>query len=160
MSTKDDNERCLDALAKIDFADRYYALCAAHSKDGPDAPLSTQQKAVAKLDRPFKFMKGEKFFKLREKTSDKSEVGLHLALEVGVEAILVCKPTGGKHVGTTFAAMAMDLKRREVPEYLHSPPYPTPKYKNATELSKAIDEVLGLYDEMKVALAEEGLWKP
>ncbi len=160
MTTRSDEERCLDALAKINFADRYYALCAAHPKAGPDAPLTTQQKVISTFDRSFKFVKSERFFELREKTGDTSECGLNLVLANGVEAILVCKPAGRKYVGATFAMMAQRAKRQTEPAYKHSPPYPTPNYKNATELSKAIDEVLALYDEMKVALAEEGLWKP
>src|SRR5258708_3079299 len=122
-----DQKKLLELLAGMDFADRSYAYCAAHSQRGPEIPLTTQTAVLKETGRVFRYDKGEKFFAWRDANGpDECELGLNVSLEgAQVEWILAFSTPSG-HMGGPLSGLAKLTKQRSTPAYRHSPPHPRP----------------------------------
>lgn len=158
MSDDDDrhpaHRKFCDLLRELDFADRYYAYCAKHSKKNcPDIPLALQTKALEETGRTFRYDKREKFFAWRDSDTPKDcELGVNLSLTYAqANWILVLKTPSG-HLGGQFSEMALDVKHLVDPRYQHEPRFPTPDIANEKELHSVLAEGIALYEDVAKAL--------
>jgi hypothetical protein len=154
-----DDARLIELLAAMDFADRYYAMCEAHSKRGPEMPLQRQRVALAKTGRAFTYDKREKFFAHKDPDAPKGRrLGVHVALELAmVELVLVFETKNG-HIAGPFASLARKVKMLSIPGYKHSPPYPKMDFASQAALDKALAAGLALYDDVKAVILAEPGW--
>jgi hypothetical protein len=150
--------RLFGLLHRLDFARRWYELCAAARVGTPCRDLSAEEQAaaLATTGRTFRFKRRESFFAFRE-TGVPGELGVNLSLRDGVaEFILVLRAPAG-HIGGPFSGMMRHVERRFGPVLPETPPYPQPWYQGATELRQLLAVGFELYAEVAAAVLAGGL---
>jgi hypothetical protein len=151
-------ERLLELLHRLDFARRWYDLCAAARTGSPACALSAADVAAAleSTGRAFRYNRREQFYATREEGVP-GELGLNLCLKHGVaEVILVVRaPTG--HIAGPFSELMRDVEKRFGPALPPTPPYPQPWYQGPAELRRVLAEGFGLYAEVAATIVTSGL---
>ena len=150
--------RLLALLHQLDFARRWYDLCAAtrYGKPARDLSDADAKAALESTGWTFKSHRKERFYATRE-GGVPGELGVNLSLVHGVaEFILVCRVPVG-HIGDVFPVIMRDVEHRFGPELPESPPYPQPWYQGPAELRHVLAEGFGLYAEIAGAIRASGL---
>jgi hypothetical protein len=151
-------ERLLELLHRLDFARRWYDVCAAARSGSPARALPAEDVAAA-LDstgRAFRYNRREQFYATRE-VGVPGELGLNLCLKHGVaEFILVVRVPAG-HIAGSFSGLMREVEQRFGPGLPPTPPYPQPWYQGPTELRRVLAEGFGLYAEVAAAIVVSGL---
>jgi hypothetical protein len=150
--------RLLGLLHRLDFARRWYDLCAAARVGTPcsDLPAAEQEAALTGTGRAFRFNRREKFFATRE-AGTPSELGVNLVLRHGVaEFILVLRVPAG-HIAGPFPRLMRKADHRFGPVLPEAPAYPQPWYQGGAELRRVLADGFGLYAEVAAAVLASGL---
>ena len=151
-------ERLFGLLHRIDFARRWYDLCAAARVGTPcrDLAAAEQVDALAATGRAFRYNRRESFYATRE-ASVPGELGVNLSLRHGTaEFILVLRVPAG-HIAGPFSGLMRDVERRFGLVLPETPPYPQPWYQGAGELRQVLAAGFGLYAEVAGSVLASGL---
>jgi hypothetical protein len=150
--------RLLELLHRLDFARRWYDLCAAtlFGEYARTLPAMEVTAALESTGRAFRYNRKERFYATRE-VGMSGELGINLALRHGTaEFILVVRVPVG-HIGGPFSALMREVEEGFGPTLPETPPYPQPKYQGAPELRQVLSAGFGLYAEMATAIIASGL---
>ena len=161
LTTQTQEARLAELLSRLDFDRKYYGYVAAHAQAARESALPREvvAEAVEKLPLAFKYQRGEKLFRHREKVG-KLELGLHLIIHTDdVEAVLVFKTDLG-HLGEPFHVHARSVAGARDPSFEWFPAYPRLRFASAEGLAEALAFAVVLYEEIKAAvLAERTLFE-
>jgi hypothetical protein len=152
----------LDHLVKLDFADRYDALCRRHLTRGIMMPVAARKAAIASLDRPMYWSKVWRRYMWREAWRVPSglpkyvAIGLDIKIDDRVELELVfCTPDGA--FAGPFTRYLKQIRKMTNPEYSHN--NPAPRVSSAEELPIILAESLELYDDIAKSLKSDSWWE-
>jgi hypothetical protein len=150
--------RLLELLHRLEFARRWYDLCAAtlfgeFARTLPDAEATT---ALESTGRAFRYHRKERFYATRE-IGVPGELGINLALRHGTAEFIVVAQVPAGHVGGPFSALMREVEERFGPTLPETPPYPQPNYQGAPELRQVLSAGFDLYAEMATAIVASGL---
>lgn len=151
-------EKLLELLHRLDFARRWYDLCAAarRGEPAPALPASDVAAALDYIGRAFRYNRRAQFYATRE-VGVPGELGVNLCLKHGVaEFILVVRVPAG-HIAGPFSKLMRDVEQRFGPPLPPTPPYRQPWYQGPTELRRVLAEGFGLYAEVQAAIVVSGL---
>jgi hypothetical protein len=148
----------LELLHRLDFARRWYDLCASTlpSRGADPLPAAEVAAALAATGRIFRYDRRERFYATRERVAA-GELGLNLWPPTSaIQFILVVK-TPVRHIGDTFAMLMRSVQKHLGPALPAEPNYPDPHYRDGTELRRILAEGLRLYDNVAGAVLASGL---
>jgi hypothetical protein len=152
MSSALSDSQLIESLSAINFADRYYAICAKFARSGPALPADQQCELMEGLERNFVYNKREKFFACHTALSPDLDVGLNVNLRDSALELVLVVMVSPTRLGGPFSELAEAVKLLTAPDYRHNPPYPLVKYANQAEARDALVASLELYDAARTAL--------
>lgn len=136
----------LERLAELDFSERYYAYCDAHTRADSEIPRAEQEQALAATGLDFRYDAREKFFAHREET-EHGPLAFHLAFSrSSLEAIVALGPRG-QVVGGPYHLLAAKLAPSS-----RDPAYPRLPFHDSATLAEAVAFATTLFRELRASL--------
>lgn len=152
----------LNHLIAIDFADRYDALCLAHSKRGEKVLAPVRHEAIQNVGRPMYWSRLWHRYLWREAWREPSglpeyvAIGLDIRINARVELeLLFVTPDG--HLSGPFHRYLKQIRGMTKPDYKHN--NPAPRVGSFDELPAILTECLALYDDIANALKGDTWWE-
>lgn len=152
----------LDHLVKLNFADRYDALCRNHLVPGVKLPMAVRRAAIANVGRPMYWSKVWRRYMWREAWRIPSglpkfaAIGLDIKIDERVELELIFSTPEGTFAGP-FPRYVKQIRKMANPDYWHN--NPAPRVCSAEVLPIILAESLALYDDIAKSLKSDSWWE-
>lgn len=148
-------EELFEALSKVGFADRYFALVSKYPDIHTSPKLDTQG-VLAASGRGFKHLRSENIYRLIERDAD-WVFELVISERTGmVEAVFQASAPDGARMGGPFPKMAREAYQRKEPNFEPTPRSPKPDVDSEEALNRVVQELLSLFDDLRHTLLAAG----
>lgn len=139
----------LDHLIRIDFADRYDALCAAHPVRGDIVPKGACADAMTAMNRGIRWSKRLNRHQYRERTGVPRWCGLGLdfSVDARVNIELLWVTPEGPFCGP-FHRYVKQIRQLTNPDYRHKAVRPAPRVGSLEELPAILAGTFAIFDDM------------
>jgi len=148
-------------LSDIEFARRYYDYCAATAEKELRSTVQREHLTALLLRTglSFRYFKGENFYRHTETGPWYIAIYLHFAFVLSHVEIQLYVRTDAGFVGNPFARLARETMQLTNPDFISSPPSPSPRYGNIEELSEIVRFGIEIFREVKRAIDFSKAWK-
>ena len=154
------NDAFLCLLATLDFPDKYWALCDRFPLVPGSSFAASKKEILAAFEAAgtsIRYDSRDRSFEIEsEKIGAIEWKALFVKQRGGLELMISGLGPEG-YIGSNFAVLAYEGKRKEDTGFVRSPfsgppPYPRPSASNPVQLAALVQEFVGLVKEIKAAL--------